>query len=284
MTQKKGYKQTEEHKINRGIYGKREKRSEQHCKRISISKKGKRMALYGKLPIIVWCEICGTMKVVKPSRIEYYNTFLCSQICKSIFYKGKKLNKSTKEKISLQSKLYWSKKENRENMSRIMTVINPFKGKKHGKQTRMMMSVKAKIIANSEIGRQQRRDVRAKQILPFKDSKPEKMMQLLLELNNIKFQKHRQDIFGYPDIFIEPNICLFIDGCWFHYCMKCYGHLKPNQQQINKLIRDSDVNHRLFVDGKQLIRVWEHDIIKNTDNCSKNIITLINSLQETLFS
>ena len=59
------------------------------------------------------------------------------------------------------------------------------------------------------------RDARAKQVLPVKDTKPEKDLQEILNEKGIEFEKHKS-ILGQPDIFIEPNTCIFVDGDYWH--------------------------------------------------------------------
>ncbi len=102
---------------------------------------------------------------------------------------------------------------------------------------------------------------RMSQVLPRKDTKPERMMQLALTLLGIKFEKHKA-ILGQPDIFIEPNICIFVDGDYWH-----------NRSEVIK--RDIFVNHELNKLGYQVIRIWEKDIKTNTQKVTNNLLNLI---------
>lgn len=57
---------------------------------------------------------------------------------------------------------------------------------------------------------------------------------------------------GQPDIFIEPNICLFIDGCYWHKCPTCgFGNGRE---------RDMFVTGELQKQGYVVIRLWEHEV------------------------
>ena len=56
-----------------------------------------------------------------------------------------------------------------------------------------------------------KKDNRAKQKFPTKDTELEKAGQKILRENNIEFTDHKA-ILGQPDIFIEPNFCIFMDG------------------------------------------------------------------------
>jgi len=127
------------------------------------------------------------------------------------------------------------------------------------------------------------RQNRLKQVIPTKDTKPEKMMQVALALNGIKFEKHLA-IYGQPDLFIEPNICVFIDGD--------YWHCNPNKYQPDFIIhkkhrnkpevsakeiwaKDTQINHKLNLIGYQVIRIWASDIKSDANEAAKNIINLI---------
>lgn len=123
--------------------------------------------------------------------------------------------------------------------------------------------------------RQKSRERRLKQVFPKKDSKIEKKVQLALKLEGISFKTH-VPILGQPDIFIEPNICIFIDGCYFHGCSLCYNEkvlrgIIPHQS----LIRDSMVNHELNEMGYIVIRIWEHTINNNDVGIAKNILNMV---------
>lgn len=126
---------------------------------------------------------------------------------------------------------------------------NSFYGKKHTDETRYKF-------ANRKNG-------------PYKDTKPERMMQIALALNGIKFEKHKAIKIGryyhQVDIFINPNICVEVDGV--------YWHLKPEN-----IKRDLFVNQALNLLGYHVIRIRDRDILKNTQYCALNIITMINQL------
>ena len=111
---------------------------------------------------------------------------------------------------------------------------------------------------------------RSKQKIPFTDSKPERMMQIALALHNIKFEKHKMitnslKFFHQVDIFIQPNICIEVDGDYWH-------------RQPKILLRDSEVNHKLNLMGYNVIRIWEKDIKNNAEDCAMRIINLIRIL------
>lgn len=97
--------------------------------------------------------------------------------------------------------------------------------------------------------------------IPFEDTSIELKMQNILKENKIKFEKHKA-IIGQPDIFVEPNICIFCDGD--------YWHTLPGRQQ-----RDTYVNEKLKEQGYTVLRFWEHEINDNIDKCFNTLIKLL---------
>lgn len=139
-------------------------------------------------------------------------------------------------------------------------------GTKQSKETIAKRMKTMKPIFNSESYKAKLREKRLHQIFPQKDTKPEKMLQVFLDLNHIKYRTH-EPILGQPDIFIEPNICIFMDGCYFHGCQKCHPHLHKKYPQIERqMLRDTDVTHKLIEKGYLVLRYWEHSIVPEIDN------------------
>ncbi len=75
---------------------------------------------------------------------------------------------------------------------------------------------------------------------------------------DIPFTTHKK-IIGRPDIFIEPNICVFADGDYWHSIPKA-------------LKRDPLVNHKLQEMGYKVLRFWGKDIENNLDGCVGRIL------------
>lgn len=150
---------------------------------------------------------------------------------------------------------------------------------------------------HTEESKEKIRQARSKQIVPSKDSKPERMMQIALSLNNIKYEKHKPIKIGknyvQVDIFIEPNICIFIDGDFYHANPEKYNSEtiiwkeRVKNEKIKTAIKAKDIwakdlqiQHKLNIDGYQVIRIWERDIKSNTNSCAENIIRLIQNMKE----
>lgn len=121
---------------------------------------------------------------------------------------------------------------------------SPMKGKNHSEETKARLKI-----------------TRMHQVFPRVDSKPERMMQIALSLRGIKYEKHKP-IYGQPDIFIEPNICIFVDGD--------YWHNRPEVQA-----RDLEVNDTLEKQKYHVIRIWEKDVKQDVNKAVDLILNKI---------
>lgn len=216
---------------------------------------------------------------------------------------GKKLSKEHCKKLSESHKGQIITKETRKKLSESMTgENNHFYGKKHSNETKMKISVantgnesknkgKTNIYSektlkkmslakigketwmkgkkHTEKSKQKIREKRLEQVFPLKDSKPERFLQSILSVNNIEYTKHKP-ILGQPDIFIEPNICVFVDGCYWHGCKQC-GFIN---EEKNK--KDDKITDILNIQGYKVIRIWEHVINNNLNSCLIKIKGVIN--------
>lgn len=113
-----------------------------------------------------------------------------------------------------------------------------------------------------------------------RNTKPERMMQVALALQGIKFEKHKA-IIGQPDIFIEPNICVFVDSD--------YHHARPDRYKKDQIIwnkpkiitasdiwsYDIKINNELSKLGYFIVRLWDSDIRKNANDCAEKVIKAI---------
>jgi DNA mismatch endonuclease, patch repair protein len=102
-----------------------------------------------------------------------------------------------------------------------------------------------------------------KRFLPqTKTNKTELIVQSQLTALGIKFEIHKRigDFYTQPDIFVVPNICIFVDGCYWHQCSTHSNKTAPR----NRRDADARVNNRLTSLGYKVIRIWEHDITKSS--------------------
>ena len=125
------------------------------------------------------------------------------------------------------------------------------------------------------------RQARQHQVIPAKDAKTTEIpLQKLLKENDIKFKKHKP-IPGQPDIFIEPNICIFADGDYWHANPKFYKSDSPILSSRGKKPaykiweKDEKINQKLIQLDYQILRLWEYDLQNNRKKCLQKIIKII---------
>lgn len=109
-----------------------------------------------------------------------------------------------------------------------------------------------------------------------KNTKVEWILRKALWRERLRYRTHYK-IRGSPDVvFPSKKVAVFIDGDFWH------GHdwkkLKPklkNRFWRNKIkrnmTRDKEVNEDLKKKGWKVIRIWEHEIRKDTGKCIRKI-------------
>jgi len=97
-------------------------------------------------------------------------------------------------------------------------------------------------------------------------TKPELKLKKIMKVLSFSYQP--KNILGKPDFANKKEkIAIFIDGCFWHKCQKCFKSPKTNgkfwKEKIEKNVeRDKKVTKKLKKDGWKVIRVWEHNIKK----------------------
>lgn len=158
---------------------------------------------------------------------------------------------------------------------------NPFFGKHHSEEVR-------KII----------REVRSRQVFPKVGTTPMKLLEKILEVAGIKFQNEKLFDFGSfthrVDYFVEPNICIEVDGDRWHANPK--PHRLPKSSRIHPGYKADDViatdkkltktakylwekdaryTKELEAHGNVVIPLWASDIEYSPEKCLQKIIEAI---------
>lgn len=111
-----------------------------------------------------------------------------------------------------------------------------------------------------------------------KNTKPEILLRKLLGLNNVKGYRIHHELIGKPDIvFPKKKIAVFIDGCFWHKCKKCFVEPETRKkfwiEKINGNVkRDKEVNRVLRKKGWKILRFWEHQVRKSPNKIVSKII------------
>ena len=78
--------------------------------------------------------------------------------------------------------------------------------------------------------------------------------------------RRNQPLLGKPDFtFRRERVVVFVDGCFWHGCPKCYKRPKSNRKFWDTKIsnnrkRDCLVNRELRGAGWRVVRVWQHQL------------------------
>lgn len=90
----------------------------------------------------------------------------------------------------------------------------------------------------------------------------------IFRANKIAGWRRRQNLLGKPDfVFREHGVCVFVDGCFWHRCPKCYRRPSSNQpywdQKVQRNVaRDRLVARELKKQGWKVLRIWEHQLLE----------------------
>lgn len=80
--------------------------------------------------------------------------------------------------------------------------------------------------------------------------------------------RRNQALLGKPDFtFRRERVAVFVDGCFWHGCAKCYRRPGSNQKYWDAKIsanrkRDRYVSRELRSLGWQVVRIWQHQLDK----------------------
>jgi DNA mismatch endonuclease, patch repair protein len=115
-----------------------------------------------------------------------------------------------------------------------------------------------------------------------RNTKPELLLRKNLWAKGYRGYRINSKIVGKPDIvFNKYKIAIFIDGCFWHKCPKCYKNPKSNKKFWKNKIdgnvkRDIIVNKELKKMGWKVIRIWEHQIENNAQKITDRICKVLN--------
>ena len=98
-----------------------------------------------------------------------------------------------------------------------------------------------------------------------------------LKGRKIKHTMH-PEIKGSPDILLkDSNTVVFIDGCFWHRCPKCFQDPKSNMEywapKIERNVkRDKENRKHLKRMGYKVVRIWEHEVKNDPHRCIEKIL------------
>ena len=99
----------------------------------------------------------------------------------------------------------------------------------------------------------------------------------LLRRNKIAGWRRHLALLGKPDFaFPKQKVAVFVDGCFWHGCPKCYTRPKTNRafwdrKREENMARDKRVTRQLRSQGWRVIRIWQHSLKKSPAACLNRI-------------
>jgi DNA mismatch endonuclease (patch repair protein) len=111
-----------------------------------------------------------------------------------------------------------------------------------------------------------------------KDSKIEVDFRKAIWKAGFRYRKNPTKYFGKPDIVLPKyKTAIFIDSCFWHGCKRHCRLPSARKKYWSAKIernkeRDKEVNRHYRKIGWKVIRVWEHNLLKNFDKSTKEII------------
>jgi DNA mismatch endonuclease (patch repair protein) len=91
---------------------------------------------------------------------------------------------------------------------------------------------------------------------------------------------------GKPDFaFPKQKVAVFVDGCFWHGCPKCYTRPKTNRKFWDKkrednMARDKWVKFELRKKGWRILRLWEHSLAKQPDASLQRVVRALHKTSQ----
>ncbi|MBI5422206.1 very short patch repair endonuclease [Candidatus Peregrinibacteria bacterium] len=110
-----------------------------------------------------------------------------------------------------------------------------------------------------------------------KNTKPELIFRRTIWAKGIRGYRLHKKLPGKPDLYFGPQkVAVFIDGCFWHQCPRCYRAPKTHKRfwtaKIKRNIaRDLENDVALRTLGIKPLRFWEHDVNDSMEKCHRTL-------------
>lgn len=114
---------------------------------------------------------------------------------------------------------------------------------------------------------------------------PEQRVRRILSSMGYRYRLNVKNLPGKPDIVLRKhNAVVFVHGCFWHLHSGCRDGTVPKsrieywqKKLFNNKARDEQNIHSLRREGWRVLRLWECDVEKRTENVKKQIKRLLAS-------
>ena len=113
-----------------------------------------------------------------------------------------------------------------------------------------------------------------------RDTGPERQIELMLKRSRRCFDTHARDLPGRPDfVFRRARVAVFIDGDFWHGWRFARWRIKLTDKWERKIAanmkRDIRNHAKLRRAGWKVVRIWEHQLERDADNCLRRILVAV---------
>lgn len=123
-----------------------------------------------------------------------------------------------------------------------------------------------------------------------KDSRAELALRRALHAAGLRYRLHAPDVLGRPDLVIRSRrLAVFVDGDLWHgnpdevrrRGRTSLAELFPTRTEwwvakIERTVaRDREVTAGLRAQGWTVLRLWEHDVLRDPDGCARSVLDAV---------
>jgi len=120
-----------------------------------------------------------------------------------------------------------------------------------------------------------------------KDSRAEMALRRALHAAGLRYRLHAPDVLGRPDLVIRSRrLAVFVDGDLWHgnpdevrrRGRGSLAELFPTRTEwwvakIERTVRrDREVTEGLRSQGWRVVRLWEHDVLRDPEGCARTVL------------
>lgn len=125
-----------------------------------------------------------------------------------------------------------------------------------------------------------------------KDSRAELALRRALHAAGLRYRLHAPDVLGRPDLVIRSRrLAVFVDGDLWHgnpdevrrRGRTSLAELFPTRTEwwVAKIERtaqrDREVTEGLRSQGWRVVRLWEHDVLRDPEGCARTVLAFLDS-------